>query len=318
MVDKKRRGLGRGLDALFKDVKTDDQAFTTKTMRADEIVAVAKEQAPSSPNAPKKIAIEKLQPGKYQPRHRFNDEALQNLADSIKVHGVLQPLLVRPLKRGMFEIIAGERRWRAAQIAQIHELPVVSLDFTDQEAAEISLIENLQREDLSPVEEALGFQRLIDEFSHTQEDLAKQLGKSRSSIANTLRLLKLPDQVKKFLDKGEISAGHARALVGCEKANEIAKAIVKRGLSVRQTEKMVKETSETGAVKSPGRKKAPKFVEKDVDVLALEEKMTSLLGMKFIIDAKGEEGTVTIEYKALEQLDDVLERLSNYKISNAS
>jgi len=312
----KRRGLGRGLDALFKDVKTDDNAFATKTIRADEIVSIASSQAPTSPNAPKKIAIDKLEPGKYQPRRKFNDEALQSLADSIKVHGVLQPLLVRPLANGKFEIIAGERRWRAAQIAQVHELPAVSLDFTDKEAAEISLIENLQREDLSPLEEAMGYQRLIDEFGHTQDDLAKQLSKSRSQIANTLRLLKLPDFVKNCLDKGDLSAGHARALVGCEQAVEIARAIIKRGLSVRQTEKMVKNFTAGGEVKTPSSKKAPKFVEKDVDVMALEEKMTSLLGMKFIIDAKGEEGAVSIEYKTLEQLDDILERLSNYKISN--
>lgn len=312
----KRRGLGRGLDALFQDVKTDDTAFTTKAMRADEIVAVASTQAPSSPNAPRKISINKLEPGKYQPRRNFSEEALQSLADSIKVHGVLQPLLVRPTSNGKYEIIAGERRWRAAQIAQVHELPVVSLDFTDKEAAEISLIENLQREDLSPIEEAMGYQRLIEEFTYTQDDLAKQLSKSRSQIANTLRLLKLPEIVKNYLDKGEISAGHARALVGCEQAVDIAKAIVKRGLSVRQTEKMVKDCSECGEVKTQGRKKAPKFIEKDVDVMALEEKMTSLLGMKFIIDAKGDEGVVSIEYKTLEQLDDILERLSNYKISN--
>ena len=312
----RRRGLGRGLDALFKDVKTDDAAFTTKTMRADEIVAVAKEQEPTSPNAPKKVSIDKLSPGKYQPRRNFNDDALQNLADSIKVHGVLQPLLVRPTKRGKYEIIAGERRWRAAQIAQIHDVPVVSLDFTNKEAAEISLIENLQREDLSPIEEALGYQKLIDEFGHTQEDLAKQLSKSRSQIANILRLLKLPESVKLYLDKGEISVGHARALVGCEKAVELAKKIIMRGLSVRQTEKMIKELNDTGEIKQAGRKKTPRFVEKDVDVLDLEEKMTSLLGMKFSIDAKGEEGIVCIEYKTLEQLDDVLERLSNYKINN--
>lgn len=315
-MEKKKRGLGRGLDALFQDVKTDDTSFVRKTVRADEIVAVANEQPISSPLSPKKMAIEKLVPGEFQPRKNFNQEALQNLADSIKVHGVLQPLLVRQAANGIFEIIAGERRWRAAQLAQVHELPVIVLDLTDKQAFEIALIENLQREDLSPIEEALGYQRLIEEFEYSQDDLAQQLGKSRSQVTNTLRLLKLPALVKSYVDNGELSAGHARALVGCDNSIDIAKAIIKRGLSVRQTEKLVKQSAEGKPASKTASAKAPKFVQKDVDVLALEEKMTSLLGMNFTIDANGAEGKVHIEYKTLEQLDDILERLSNYKISN--
>lgn len=315
-ADKKKRGLGRGLDALFQDARKEEEVFSRKIKRADEIVASALEQQSTAsplqaPKSPRKIAIEKLQPGKFQPRRKFNDEALQSLASSIATHGVLQPLLVRAVAGGMYEIIAGERRWRASQIAQVHELPVVVVDLSDKETLEVALIENLQREDLSILEEAEGYQRLMDEFGHTQEELAESLGKSRSHVANTLRLLKLSPVVKKYIEDGALSAGHARALVGCDNAAAIAIAVVKKGLSVRQTEKLVKETAE-GKRKIKTTRAINRVSKKDIDTMALEEKMTSLLGMKLTIESTdGKSGRLVVEYKDLEQLDDLLEKLSS-------
>ena len=306
-ADSRKRGLGRGLDALFQDARNEEAFFAPKMKRADEIVSMV-EAKQNVTLSQRKISIDKLQPGSFQPRKRFEAAALDNLAESIVVHGVLQPLLVRPLTGGRYEIIAGERRWRAAQKAQIHTLPVIVQELSDNDAMEISLIENLQREDLTALEEAKGYQRLMDEFRHTQDVLAHHLGKSRSHVANTLRLLKLPEKVKKYMQEGALSAGHARCLVGCSDAEEIAEIVIKRGLSVRQTEKLVKCGTEG---KSATKKSSSKsFVQKDVDVLALEEKMSSLLGMKVTIESAGSAGSLRIEYKSLEQLDDVLERLS--------
>jgi ParB family chromosome partitioning protein len=326
--DIKKRGLGRGLDALFQDARKEEASFQRKDIhpvaapveaapkikRADEMLA-AVEYKSSSATTPRKLPVDRLQPGKFQPRRHFNDEAIANLAESIAVHGVLQPLFVRPLHGqsgpgGMYEIIAGERRWRAAQKARVHEVPVIVQDLSDNEALEVALIENLQREDLTALEEAEGYQRLMDEFRHTQDVLAHRLGKSRSHVTNTLRLLKLPARVKKYMQEGQLSAGHARALVGCDNAEKLADVIVKRGLSVRQTEKLVKDAA-TGKAKA-ALKPAPKgYVPRDVDIMALEEKMSSLLGLKVMIDGEGTEGTLHIEYKSLDQLDDLIERLTN-------
>lgn len=309
-ADIKKRGLGRGLDALFQDARNEEESFAPKIKRADEIVStVLTQQAQNS--ALKKVAIGNLKPGKFQPRRAFDEEALKSLADSIAVHGVLQPLLVRPLTATTYEIIAGERRWRAAQKAQVHELPVVILDLNDNDTLEIALIENLQREDLSVLEEAEGYQRLMDEFHHTQEVLAQHLGKSRSHVTNMLRLLKLPESVKKLMENGSLSAGHARALIGCVNADEIAQTVVKRGLSVRQTEKLVQGLAPSRTKKKQTAKRSSRgFIWKDVDILALEEKMTALLGLGVTIETIGDAGSIRIEYTSLEQLDDVLERLS--------
>lgn len=341
MNDSKKRGLGRGLDALFRDIKSDEQSFRAThqasaaqpaetqapVKRADEMLRAAEALQPvaaapaatapvaKAAEAPavgltRKIAIEKLSPGKFQPRFHFDDNALQQLAESIKVHGVLQPLLVRPKGKDGFEIIAGERRWRAAQIAKLHELPAVVEDLTDKQALEIALIENLQREDLSAVEEAEGYQRLMDEFGHTQEVIAEQLGKSRSHVANTLRLLKLPQSVRQMVLTGDISAGHARALVGAKNPDELADAIMKRSLSVRQTEQLVQKSTD-GKLKAKT-KKAKGFTEKNVDILALEQKITSTLGLKTQLDTQnnGASGKVIVEYKSLDQLDDLVLRLT--------
>jgi ParB family chromosome partitioning protein len=331
-INIKKRGLGRGLDALFQDARREEDSFQKKepavqqapvhhaapehkVKRADEMIAPAIETK-SMGNAPRRLPVDRLKPGKFQPRHHFDDEAIANLAESISVHGVLQPLLVRPLPggTGLYEIIAGERRWRAAQKAQVHDVPVIIQDLNDSDTLEIALIENLQREDLNALEEAEGYQRLMNEFRHTQDVLAHRLGKSRSHVTNTLRLLKLPASVKRYLQEGALSAGHARALIGCENAEKIAEVIVKRSLSVRQTEKLVKEAATGKAIKHT--KPQPKgFVPRDVDVMALEEKMSSLLGLKVMIDGEGAEGTLHIEYKSLDQLDDLIERLSSLPVS---
>jgi len=288
--------LGMGLSALLGE---DEQEFSE--LEAGEHT--------------KTVAITHLHPGKYQPRHAFAEEELQNLADSIRAKGVLQPLLVRPHPQqvGAFEIIAGERRWRAAQLAQVHDVPVIVRDFDDRETLEVALIENLQRQDLSPLEEADGYQRLMDEFSHTQEALAGALGKSRSHVANMLRLLTLPEAVKALLDDGRLSAGHARALVGHADAEALARTVVKKGLNVRQTEALAKGGA---ADKAGGAGKAAAKKVKDADTLALENDLANLLGLKVDVNDQGGHGTVVIHYETLEQLDGVLARLTQGQVSD--
>ena len=285
----KKRGLGRGLDALFQDEE-----------------AVHYNEAVSGGSTQKTLSVGKLVPGKFQPRRRFVSDAIDQLAESIKVHGVLQPLLVREISNGQFEIIAGERRWRAAQQAQLHDVPVVIQDLNDEQALEIGLIENLQRQDLTALEEAEGYQRLINDFSYTQEQLAQQLGKSRSHVANILRLLKLPVSVQDLVQDEKLSAGHARALITSKNPEELAKLVVKKGLSVRETEKLamgvlVKTTPVSKAVSK-----------KDVDTLALEQSVERSLGMSVQINAKskGTSGQLIISYKDLDQLDSLLGRLA--------
>ena len=309
----KKRGLGRGLDALFQDARKEEDSYqrkestpASKIKRADEMVAATIEY--KSATAPRKLPVDRLKPGKFQPRRHFDDDALASLAESIGVHGVLQPLFVRPVSGGMYEIIAGERRWRAAQKAQVHEVPVIVQELSDNEALEIALIENLQREDLTALEEAEGYQRLMDEFRHTQDVLAHRLGKSRSHVTNTLRLLKLPARVKKYLQDGLLTAGHARALVGCDNAEKLADVIVKRGLNVRQTEKLVKDATPSKA--QPKKPLSKSYIPRDVDVMALEEKMSSLLGLRVQIDSAGSVGTLHIGFTTLDQLDDLIARLS--------
>ncbi len=263
------------------------------------------------------VAVTDLSPGQYQPRQAFAEDGLRDLADSIRAKGVLQPLLVRPhpRKAGAFEIIAGERRWRAAQLAQVHDVPVIVCDFNDRETLEVALIENLQRQDLSPLEEADGYRRLMGEFSHTQEVLAKSLGKSRSHVANMLRLLTLPDDVKAMLNDGTLSAGHARALVGAENAVALAHEVVKKGLNVRQTEKLAKGDTPVSSAK--GFPKSVRKTVKDADTLALENDLENLLGLKVSINDHGGRGTLSVHYESLEQLDGILARLSHESLRGA-
>jgi ParB family chromosome partitioning protein len=299
----KPRGLGRGLNALFEDDDSDAPAAA-----ADKIATEAKEKAPGTRR--QDVFIDLLQPGKFQPRTLFHDDTLSELAESIKNHGLLQPILVRPigLAGGKYEIIAGERRWRAAQKAQLHEVPVIIRNFSDEEAMEIALVENLQREDLNPVDEAMGYKKLMEEFSHTQEKLAEILGKSRSHIANMVRLLNLPDVVLAYVERGDLSMGHARALVTAKNPQVLAKQIVADGLSVRETEKLVAHEEGRPQKVKPG---AARIIAKDVDTLALEKDLANNIGMRVSIDSKnGEAGKVSIEFKTLDQLDEVIKRLS--------
>ena len=301
----KLRGLGRGLNALFED--------------EEGIYPQASEHGQTPGRKREMIAVELLQPGKYQPRHVFDDEKIAELADSIKQHGVLQPLLVRKSQDSgdSYEIIGGERRWRAAQKAQLHEVPVVVLDLNDSEALEIALIENLQREDLSPIDEALGYQKLMDDFGHTQEKLAKALGKSRSHIANMVRLLKLPAEVQSMVTEGGLSMGHARALITAEDPLAVAQAVVYKGLSVRETEVLANELG--GSKKQSKGKKSSGKTGKDADTLALESEVSNALGMAVNIDSKnGREGTLSINFKSLDQLDELLHKLSHFPGSRLS
>ncbi len=306
ILNPKRRGLGRGLNALFGDEEDGFESEESGSQHADEPLVTQGLRR-------RIITIEQLQPSGVQPRHTFNDESISQLAESISIHGILQPLLVRPLEgaEDMYEIVAGERRWRAAQKAQLHEIPAIIYTLGDQEALEIALIENLQREDLNPLDEAQGYQRLMDEFGHTQEKLAASLGKSRSHVANMMRLLNLPDGVQALVRDGKLSAGHGRALINAENPEELAKKVVSQGLSVRQTEALAKQ--EGGVV---SRKREPKAAtkkpEKDVDTLALEEEVSNVLGMAVTINMKDSyAGNIKIEFSNLDQLDEVLHRLSH-------
>jgi len=278
--------LGRGLSALFGDAAAEPEA---------------------APRATRTLPIDHITPGPFQPRHRFDDEPLKALADSIRANGILQPILVRP-KAGhpaTFEIVAGERRWRAAQLARLHEVPVVIRDLNDRDSLEIALVENLQRQDLTPLEEAEGYRRLLDDFGNTQDDLARRVGKSRTHITNTVRLLSLPESVRQLLDNGKLSAGHARALLGASDSAAVAAEVVARGLNVRQTERLV--MSVTPPLPRQGRR------EKDPDTRALERDLTTRLGLRVSIDPHGDGGSITIRYRSLEQLDLVLERLRSEK-----
>ena len=307
MADKKR-GLGRGLSELIGDVDiglsadakapTKDKSKKTPTPSSEE----------SSSQGLRNLGVEKLVPGKFQPRREFDKGALKELANSIREKGILQPILARPNPDGgaksPYEIVAGERRWRAAQIAQLHDVPVIVRDMTDNEALQIGIIENVQRSDLNPIEEAEGFQRLIDEFSYTQEVLAKTLGKSRSHIANTLRLVGATNKVREYLVAGQLSAGHARALLGHPNADRLASDIVKQGLSVRNVEKLVADKKP-----SKGGSKSKKPAEKDTDTRALEKSIADNLGLSVEIQHEKDGGHVRVSYKTLEQLDEVVRRL---------
>ena len=288
----KSRGLGRGLSALMADVAPSSES-------ADQSPPVVEQTVP----------IEKLVPNPDQPRRQFDQDDLNDLAASIRDKGIIQPLIVRPSGDDTFEIVAGERRWRAAQMAQLHEAPIIVRDLSDTEVLEIAIIENIQRADLNPVEEAAGYQQLMDRFGHTQEKLGEALGKSRSHIANLLRLLTLPDDVQDHLRYGRLSSGHARALITSDDPSDLARKVISKALSVRATEELVRKQS--GAGTKPQKKTASK-AEKDADTKALEGDLSANLGMTVSLAHKpGQEaGKVTISYDSLEQLDTLCRLLS--------
>lgn len=257
------------------------------------------------------VPIEQVQPNPDQPRKDFGPEELAELSRSIEKNGIIQPLIVRESKANSigYEIIAGERRWRAAQMAKLHEVPVVVRDLNDQEVLEVAIIENIQRADLNPVEEALAFQQLQDKFGHTQEQLSEALGKSRSHIANLLRLLKLPGDVLQWLREGKLSAGHARAVLMAEDPSAVAASVISQQLSVRDTEKLIKTLASPAQRKPSSRNAAP---EKDADTRALEGDLSATLGIKVEIENKPgtERGIVKVHYSDFAQLDDLCRRLT--------
>jgi ParB family chromosome partitioning protein len=283
----KANRLGRGLSALLGY----EEAGLNKT---------------ETRGAPRTLPVAQLTPSPLQPRKHFPPETLEELASSIREKGVLQPVLVRPKGEASYEIIAGERRWRAAQIAGVHELPVIVRELTDGQVLEVALIENIQREDLNPVEEARAFKALLDKFGHTQDKLARVVGKSRSHLANSLRLLGLPATVLGRLEAGTLSAGHARTLIGRSDAEALAARIVEAGLSVRATEDLVREGMPAAQGRAPPRKP-----EKDADTRGLEKDLGDKLGLSVRINPRGAEGgEVRIAYRTLEQLEDICARLS--------
>ena len=289
----RKRGLGRGLSALMADVSETESVAAKGPSAADQL-----------------IPIERISPNPDQPRKQFVKEDLDDLAASIKEKGVLQPLIVRARDGGTYEIVAGERRWRAAQMAQLHVLPVIVRDFTDIEVLEVAIIENIQRADLNAAEEAAGYKQLMDKFGHTQEKMAEALGKSRSHIANLLRLLNLPAPVLELLRDGQISAGHARALIPSQDALKLAQQIIKGGLSVRATEALVKR--ELAGDPKPKPTGSTETEEKDADTKALEGDLSANLGMRVSLSHKpGQEGgQLTVQYKSLDQLDELCRLLS--------
>lgn len=288
MAEDNKPRLGRGLAALLGD-------------------AAEESGASERGRGQRRVPIEFLRPNPRNPRKSFDESDLTDLTDSIRERGVLQPILVRPVPNvsDAFEIIAGERRWRAAQRAGVHDVPVVVIEATDRDALEIAIVENVQRSDLNPLEEAVGYDRLMTDFGHTQLDLSKIIGKSRSHIANTLRLLKLPDTAKAMLADGRISAGHARALLAVQDPDGVAQRIVEQGLTVRDVERLGQPVADQGV-------KLPKVTaEKDADTRALEKTLGDILGMIVQIKHRGESGEVLIRYQDLEQLESLCHRLQS-------
>lgn len=280
-MSKKKKRLGRGLDALLSG--------TTSTPESTQTA-----------NSPSSLPIEHLQPGQYQPRTRMDQESLQELAASITSQGIIQPILVRPIANGHYEIIAGERRWRAAQIAKLSEVPVLVRDIPDEATLAVALIENIQRENLNPVEEAIGLKRLMNEFELTHEEIAKSVGRSRTAVTNLLRLLGLSQGAKELLEQGKIEMGHARALLGLplEQQDFAAAEVFAKTLSVRQTEALVRN------INQPAKKKST--TTKSSDILRLEEELAETLGAPVTVADKNGKGQIIIEYKNLDILDGII------------
>jgi len=325
-----QRGLGKGLSALMSDSYSPAaEAAAATQQQGAEVVR---------DGAVVTLSLDEIAPGKYQPRDHFDQGALLELAESIRRNGVVQPILVRRTEGGTYEIIAGERRWRAAGIAGQREIPAIVRAYDDRKVLEIALVENIQREDLNPLEEAAGYKRLIDEFGYTQEELAGAVHKSRSHVANLLRLLELPEDLRQLLAENKLSMGHARALFGAPDALEIAHDIIAKGLSVRQAEKLARMNKGGPVEQRPRKPRGYAQVEvqpqpqpqpapqplpvalqqaaapamrshRDPDILALEETLSENLGLKVSIDDRGQAGDITISYASLEQLDDILRRL---------
>jgi ParB family chromosome partitioning protein len=324
MNDFARRGLGRGLSTLLGEPARADfapqphayapppvvepppipapQPFTPTLVEATP----APEAAAEVKETLRTISVDLIAANPNQPRKHFDEQELRELADSIRTHGVLQPILVRPAKGqpGRYEIVAGERRWRAAQMAGVHAIPAVTRELEELDVLEIAIIENVQRTDLNPIEEAQGFQSLIDRFGRTQQEIADAVGKSRPHIANMLRLLALPEEILDMVRDGRLSAGHARAILTAPDPLALATLAVAQSLNVREIERLAQQAKEDKGLRAPSEKP-----EKDADTRALEETLAQVLGLGVAINAKGEGGEIRIAYKRLEQLDDIVARL---------
>jgi ParB family chromosome partitioning protein len=285
--------LGRGLAALIGDMATMEGARVAE-----------------SANAIKRLPVDFIIPNRHNPRRDFDDDQLEELTSSIREKGVMQPLLVRPsgADPNLFEIIAGERRWRAAQKAGLHEVPVIVREVDDKEALELAIIENVQRADLNPLEEAQGYGQLMEQFAYTQQDLAQVIGKSRSHVANTLRLLKLPPDVRDMLARGELTAGHARTLITADDPLGLARRIISGGLSVRAAEELSQGTAR--AARAPAPRAGKETPDKDADTVALEKRLSDALGLAVSVDHRDQGGRLEIRYKTLEQLDNICLRLT--------
>jgi len=301
---RKKMGLGRGLDALLGEVSLDRSA--SRVAGGGEAPSSA---ASSSSEGVVSIAIADIHPNPAQPRRHFSEESLQELAASLKRHGLIQPILVRP-HGGGYQIVAGERRWRAAQRAQLHQVKAIVRELSDEETLEIALIENIQRQDLNPIEEAEAYRKLCDDFGHSQSELAAIVEKSRSHVANMMRLLELPLLVREMVIEGKLSMGHARALLGSDDSARLAAVVVKQGLSVRQTEALVRRSRvEEGKTPKP---RVTEATASDADIRAVEQHLGDLLGLRVKIAHKGAggAGAVTFEYRSLDQLDMLCQRLT--------
>lgn len=346
MSDLRPRGLGRGLSALLGEpVRTDTptpanapawpatnetrpapvepprnvfELPVTQTHQPPQAPTPAPTPAPAAPVAaapaqaalntdgPRSLPIDLVQRNPQQPRRTFDESELNELSNSIRTHGVLQPILVRPIADGKYEIVAGERRWRAAQRAGLHAIPAVIREFNEVEVLEIAIVENVQRTDLNPIEEAQGFQALIDRFGRTQEDIAEAVGKSRPHIANMLRLLKLPDDLQEMVRDGRLSSGHARAILTAPDQRALAQRVISEGLNVREVERIAQQAKDE---KHGPRASVVAAEAKSADTRALEASLSNALGLDVTIAEKGSAGEVKITYKTLEQLDDVIRRL---------
>lgn len=289
MADEARSRLGRGLASLIGDVGGEAAHL-------------------ERPRGQRKVPIEYLKPNPRNPRRNFPDAELAELASSIKQHGVIQPIVVRPVRTApdRYEIVAGERRWRAAQAAGLNEVPVVAVDVGEADALLIAIVENVQREDLNPMEEAQGYHAIANEFGRSQDDIARIVGKSRSHVANTMRLTKLPGEVQAYIASGQLSAGHARALINVKDPLTIAKRILKEGLNVREVEALAQEAGVVA--RKPGTTRRARL--KDPDTLALEKRVSDALGLAVTVNHRDPGGTVQVGYRSLEQLDEVMRRLA--------
>ncbi len=304
MAEESPSRLGRGLAALIGD----DAAF-----------ALGDEAAPA-PRGVREVPIEFLRANPFQPRHVFREEELTDLANSIREQGILQPIVVRPAKgeADAYEIVAGERRWRAAQKAQLHQVPILVKELTDAQSLEIAIIENVQRADLNAVEEAAGYDRLMQQFDYTQDKVSKFIGKSRSHVANTMRLLTLPVAVRNLIEEGSLTAGHARPLIGLDRAEDLAREIVAKKMSVREAEALARKTS-TGSSAPRAKGTASARAEKDADTAALERSISEQLGLKVEVHhTGGEGGEVRVTYKSLEQLDEICRLLAGRGASRSN